>query len=349
MRSVTRSDTSRMGTAVALLLAAALVIAGCSSPASTSSTTSVGESAARGSAGSASNLAAGPTPSAAPADAAKGAADALPSQGSATTPVPKLVIVSKTLRLEIEDANAALTRIREFAKRDGGDISDLQVATATDQPIYRDPIPVEGGASTGGPSAALRAYVTVRVPVARFQAFVDDVAKLGRVLFQSESAQDVTQQHVDLKARLGNLNAEQQRLRQMFAKARNVTEMLQVERELSRVQGEIEAMQGQIDYLERQAAMATVTIELAEPKAVVRPTGTDWGVAKAFTSSIQAFVSTLNGLIVILGPLLALLIFLVLPVFLIVRLILRIVRRPRTPKPAPVAAEPPAQAPEDAE
>jgi hypothetical protein len=340
MRYATRSTTRRAGAAVALLLVAALAIAGCSSLVPSSPTTSSGESAARSSAGGTPKLPAPAPSTSAEADTA--------SQGSASTPAPKLVIVNKTLRLEADDVNAALTRIRELAKRDGGDISNLQVATSSDQPIYRDPVPTEqGGASSSQQSGPLRAYVTVRVPATRYQAFVDDAAKLGRVLFQSESAQDVTQQHVDLEARLGNLKAEQQRLRQMFAKARNITEMLQVERELSRVQGEIEAMQGQIDYLERQAAMATVTIELAEPKPLVRPTGTDWGVATAVTSSIRMFVGTFNGLIVILGPLLALLLFLVLPVFLIVRLAMRIMRRRPAPKPVDVTEQPAAQTPEE--
>lgn len=348
MRYATRSTTRRAGAAVALLLVAALAIAGCSSLAPSSPTTSSGESAARSSAGGAPGSAPGGAPKLpAPAPSTSAEADTA-SQGSASTPAPKLVIVNKTLRLEADDVNAALTRIRELAKRDGGDISNLQVATSSDQPIYRDPVPTEqGGASSSQQAGPLRAYVTVRVPAARYQAFVDDAAKLGRVLFQSESAEDVTQQHVDLEARLGNLKAEQQRLRQMFAKARNITEMLQVERELSRVQGEIEAMQGQIDYLERQAAMATVTIELAEPKPLVRPTGTDWGVATAVTSSIRMFVGTFNGVIVILGPLLALLLFLALPVFLIVRLVMRIMRRRSAPRPVDVTEQPAAQTPDE--
>lgn len=344
MRYATRSTTRRAGAAVALLLVAALAIAGCSSLAPSSPTTSSGESAVRSSAGGAPGSAP-KLPAAVPGTSAE--ADTA-SQGSASTPTPKLVIVNKTLRLEADDVNAALTRIRELAKRDGGDISNLQVATSSDQPIYRDPVPTEqGGASSSQQAGPLRAYVTVRVPAARYQTFVDDAAKLGRVLFQSESAEDVTQQHVDLEARLGNLKAEQQRLRQMFAKARNITEMLQVERELSRVQGEIEAMQGQIDYLERQAAMATVTIELAEPKPLVRPTGTDWGVATAVTSSIRMFVGTFNGVIVILGPLLALLLFLALPVFLIVRLVMRIMRRRSAPRPVDVTEQPAAQTPDE--
>jgi hypothetical protein len=278
------------------------------------------------------------------ADSLAGAPSVDTAKGSASTaPVQKLVVVNKTLRIETANVDAAIAKIRTLTTRDGGDITDMQVATAVDQPVY--PVPLDGGVSSSGeaPSVPLQAVVTVRVPAATYQAFVADAAKLGRVLFQSESSDDVTQQHVDMQARLGNLQAEQARLRQLFAKANKVSDMLAIEQELTRVQGDVESLQAQIAYLERQAAMATVTIELAEPTPIVSPAGTDWGVTTALTDAIRAFVDTMNGLIVLLGPALALLVFVGLPVWLIVWLVRRSIRRrraaPAAEAPAPVASE----------
>lgn len=267
------------------------------------------------------------------------APESMPAPGSkgevAAAGQTKLVVVNKTLRLQADDVKAALDRIRELTSKAGGDIADMQVSTSNDEPIFRPAADQTGASTSGGP---LKAYVTVRVPSAGYKAFVDAVSKLGTVLFQSESAQDVTQQHVDMAARLTNLKAELARLRQLFAKARNVREMLEVEQELSRVQGEVESLQAQISYLERQAAMATVTIELAEPKPIVRPSGTDWGVGTAVTESIRAFVNTLNVLIVILGPVLALLVFLGLPLFIVLWLIVRSSKRRAARRAAAAAA-----------
>jgi hypothetical protein len=244
----------------------------------------------------------------------------------------RLVIRNKTLRVEVAAVTAAIDKIRALAKRDGADITEMQVATSSDNQVYR---PMAEGDAASQNSVALQAYVTVRVPADKYAAFIDEAAKLGRVLWQGENTSDVTQQHVDLSARLTNLRAQEARLRQFFDKAKNVSEMLQIEAELSRVRGDIESMAAQVAYLERQASMATVNIELAEPKALVRPTGTDWGVAKAFTDSIRAFVGTLNIFIVMLGPALAVGIFIVLPVFLVVRLLLK-----RSRRRAPAAAAP---------
>ena len=232
----------------------------------------------------------------------------------AATSVQKLVVVNKTMRIETAKVDEAIAKIRALVARDGAEIQSMQVSTAVDQPIYRNPVPLADGSVSGSSSGPLRAYVTVRVPSDKYTAFVADAAKLGTVLTESETSDDVTQQHVDMQARLGNLTAEQGRLRQLFAKATSVKDMLAIEQELTRVQGDIESMQAQINYLERQASMATVTLELSEPKAIVAPSGIDWGVQTAFTDSIRAFVGTMNVLIVVLGPVLALLLFVGLPV-----------------------------------
>ena len=268
------------------------------------------------------------------ADAAKG------GTGNTVTaaPVQKLVVVNKTLRIETTDVDASIAKIRTLVARDGADITNLQVSTAVDQPVY----PLVSGGSTpeqqAVPQVPLQAFVTVRVPSSTYPAFLADAEKLGRVLFQSETADDVTQQHVDMRARLDNMKAEQARLRQLFAKANKVTDMLAIEQELTRVQGEIESMQAQISYLERQAAMATVTIELTEPTPIVSPSGTDWGVRAALTNAVRAFVDTLNVLIVLLGPALALVVFVGLPVLLIVWLIRRRIRRRKAAKVAASAS-----------
>lgn len=313
----------------AALIATALLLAACGS--TTRQGTSVSNGGSTSIAPGAPSLA-GESKSGVPDYSGQGAAadGSVSPQNAVATPSTvspaKLIVVNKTMRIETDNVDEAITKIRELVKRDGADISSMQVATAVDQPIYRNPEPLADGSTGQSSSAPLRAYVTVRVPSDRYTAFTADAAKFGRVLTESETADDVTQQHVDMQARLDNLNAEQVRLRQLFAKATTVKDMLSVEQELTRVQGEIESMKAQIDYLERQAARATVTLELTEPVSA-RPSGVDWGVRTAFTDSVRAFVSTMNGLIVLLGPFLALLVFLGIPVLLIALLVVRGARR----------------------
>jgi len=254
----------------------------------------------------------------------------------------RMVIRTKTLRLEVQSTTDTLEDIRGLIKTHGGTIQDLQVATDTDEWLYRYD---EYGAATSD-GAALRGWVTVRVPAASFEPFVDDVIGLGEVRFQAEDSEDVTQQHVDLSARLANLKAEEERLRTFFDSAKDVKDMLAIETELNRVRQEIESLDAQVTYLERQAAMATITIELTEPQPVVRPSGEDWGFRDAVTNGFRAAAGVLTFLIAaIIGS--APLWITGIIAFLVVRAILKARARKRvnTHNPAPYAVAQPAPQP----
>lgn len=321
--------------AVALAVALVLALAGCAARngltgggvGETSSSDGYGYRSGAPDIGSAPTAPGYEGDNAAAEDQAKGG-----GTGSART-AEKLIVINKTIRIETADVEKAIDSIRDLAARDGGDIANMQVSTSNDEPIYPQPVDKSGAYSTDY-STQLRAFVTVRVPNAKFNGFVADVAKLGKVLFQAQNTDDVTQQHIDMRARLDNMKAEQARLRELFDRATKVSDLLAIEQELSRVQGEIESMQAQIAYLEDQAALATVTIELKEPTPVVSPTGTDWGVQRALTNAVRAFVETMNAIIVLLGPIVAILLFLALPIFLIVRLVRRFLRARRAKRDA---------------
>lgn len=233
---------------------------------------------------------------------------------AATVPAAdRLVVRTLDLRLRVDDVESAATKVRQAAQKRKGTVIDYQVSSDEGVPIYRPY--VEGSALTDG--SALSGYLTVRIPADQLDSFTEEISALGKVLRQAENEQDVTQQHVDLKARLVNLQATESRLREFFAKAKNVTEMLAIEQELTRVRGDIESMQAQISYLERQAAMSTVTIELTGPTSLVEPVGEDWGFATSIRQALRGFVGTINALIVVIGTMAPLLIILVLAYFII--------------------------------
>lgn len=221
-----------------------------------------------------------------------------PGAGPDATGIPpedRLIVRRVDMRLGVESIEDAVDSIRAAVEKQKGVVIDLNVSTDEDQPVWRysemmalEQIPLSG-------------YVTVRIPADGLEAFLTEMAAVGNVLREVESQSDVTQEHVDLSARLKNLQATEAQLREFMTKAKNVTEMLAVEKELSRVRGEIESMQAQIAYLERQAAHSTVTIELTGPKPVVRPVGQDWGFVTALTESVRAFVGTINMIIVGIG------------------------------------------------
>jgi hypothetical protein len=210
--------------------------------------------------------------------------------GNAASPDAKgtdsLIIRNAAMEIRVDDVDVALASLRSAVAKSGGEIADMSM-TAGDPGL----VPLDSGsAPIAGPSIA---YVTVRVPSDRLAGLEIAVAKLGHVLTQSASSSDVTEQAIDMEARLKNLRAEEARLRSLFSRTDDVSDLLEVERELSRVRGEIEAMEAQLTYLERQAARATLTVTLSEPGPVVQPAGSSWGLREAVTRGIQATVALL--------------------------------------------------------
>ena len=248
------------------------------------------------------------------------------ANAKAAATADRLIVSTAAMSVRTDSLDKAIASVRSIATAAGGEISNLVVSNGEDQP---GPVPMSG-APAGVQSAPTpgQATITLRIPANKLGDVQDKVVALGTVTSQSASEDDVTQQHVDMAARLKNLQAEEARLRDFLSKATKISDMLQIETELSRVRGEIESMQAQLAYLERQAAMATLTVTFFEPGAIVRPGRADWGFAEAVTRGFQAAASLLGTLITITiasAPLLVL--------ALLVWGAVRLVRRRRRLKP----------------
>lgn len=100
----------------------------------------------------------------------------------------------------------------------------------------------------------------VRIPADGFDAFVEGLTTLGRLESRSINAADVTAEWVDVEARLAAKRAVEKRYLELAAQAKNVEEMLQVERELGNARAEIESMEARMKALRDQVALSTLTI-----------------------------------------------------------------------------------------
>ncbi|MEL6106458.1 MAG: DUF4349 domain-containing protein [Planctomycetota bacterium] len=112
----------------------------------------------------------------------------------------------------------------------------------------------------------------VRVPVDSYDAFLSGVVGLGFTESRTENAEDVTEEYVDLEARIANKKRLETRILSMLdQRAGKLAEVLEIERELARVREEIETMEGRMRYLRDQTTLTTVTIECREQKEYVPP------------------------------------------------------------------------------
>jgi len=108
--------------------------------------------------------------------------------------------------------------------------------------------------------------ITIRVPAAAFNDALDAVEGLTHVHVTAESVdgQDVSQQFVDLHARLVNLGAQEKVLLRLMDRAQTISESIRVENYLQQVEFQIEDVQGRILYLQNRTSMSTITVALHE-------------------------------------------------------------------------------------
>jgi hypothetical protein len=105
----------------------------------------------------------------------------------------------------------------------------------------------------------------IRVPAKNFDAMLAEATK-GISTFDEKviTVSDVTEEYVDVEARLAAKKELEQRYVDLLKQANSVSEILEIERELGNVRAEIESMEGRLNYLKDQVAMSTINISFYE-------------------------------------------------------------------------------------
>jgi hypothetical protein len=150
-------------------------------------------------------------------------------------------------------------------------------------------------------NAARGLQASLRIPAPELASAAADLKTLGRVENESQSGEEVTQQHTDLVARLKNSRETEERLRAILdERTGKVTEVLQVEQEIARVRGDIERMEAEQKALEHRVDFATVELQLTEEyKAQLNPPAPSVStrIHNAFVAGYRDASETLLGIL----------------------------------------------------
>ena len=139
------------------------------------------------------------------------------------------------------------------------------------------------------------ASVTVRVPADGFGRTLEQLKDLGDVQQEHVSGRDVTQEFVDLQARLRNFAAQEAVLLRLMDRSVSVADTIRVQSHLQGVQLEIERLRGRIRFLEDQTDMSTITVNFAEAGAPAPRTGT---IERAWERAVDATFAVVSAVIV---------------------------------------------------
>lgn len=151
------------------------------------------------------------------------------------------------------------------------------------------------------------ATLVVRVPAAAFGGIVGRIEALGTLTHQAMDSEDITEQYFDLDARLRNARRLEARLLELLAKqAGKVSDLLEVERELSRVRETIERFTGKLHLYDDLVALSTLAIHLRIDRAYVPPKPPTLGqeIGATLRRSWASLVTVGRGLVLALVALL---------------------------------------------
>ena len=154
------------------------------------------------------------------------------------------IISNASVSIEVETVETAIDQVRSIAEGLGGFVEHL---------------------SSFGSDENQQANMTLRVPQDQFFPAVDRIEELGKVRARNLGSEDVSEQFIDLEARLKSSLLEEKSLLSLLERANQISETLSIERELSRVRADIERVQGQLNFLERRVDLATISVSLFRP------------------------------------------------------------------------------------
>jgi hypothetical protein len=190
--------------------------------------------------------------------------------------VGPMIVETASLTILATNYDEASAAIEKLAAAHGGYVEKLDSKAQT--------------GNARGISAALR------IPTKQLDGFLADVRKLGHVEEETRSNEEVSDQYVDLQARLKSARATEQRLIELLGtRTGKLEDVLEAERELARIRGEIEGMQGQSAILVHRVNYATVQVELSEEYRQVLGSGTISTGTKIRNAAVEGFGNLEDG------------------------------------------------------
>jgi hypothetical protein len=313
--------------AFAAALLATAAVAGCSSgsdsSASSGAARAVAPAPAERGAGSSNGGTRGDTAggSAGSAAGAAGKGGSAPVAGSGTgVSQASLEAAQQSLArraavaLQVKDIGQAVAKVRAVsAAADGLVLSENIGTVAGDAPVQ--------------PSARVTATtygeITISVPSGRLDAVVADLGQVGTVIRSTSSSEDVGSQIVDTQSRLETMRVSVERVRAYLADAKDLTQTVAMEAELTRREADLEALQAQLASLKGSVARSPIQVSLTtQPEVIVPKKADDTGFLAGLHHGWDAFSGSVTVVLTVVGAVLpfAVLVALVgLPLWWVVR------------------------------
>ena len=231
--------------------------------------------------------------------------------------VDRKIIRNADITIEVASTSEAQHRVTSIAEAYGGFV----VTSESKQRESVDPA-----------QRATDFKLVVRVPANQFGVALDEIKKLAtNVPEEKATGQDVTEEFIDLEARIKTQKALEAQFLGIMRQANNVEDALEVQRQIAEVRTEIERLEGRKRFIENRSSLATITVNIQAPKPVLVTTTTGFGrnLRDAISESVEMASGLLLFFVRFLIVMFPVFLFVVLPLTLLLRYLMRRAKRER--------------------
>ncbi|MCI0702680.1 MAG: DUF4349 domain-containing protein [Planctomycetia bacterium] len=212
---------------------------------------------------------------------AAGKADGPGDPVATNAPAKRHIIFTSTLDVIVKDLEVAVPEVEKLIAGHKGYIAKSEVK--------------------GDTGSKRTATYTLRVPAESFKPLNEGLLALGTPQRNAVDSQDVTEEFVDVQARLKNLKNEEETLNKLLKESTTRTEVLQTREQIKVIRGDIERAQARLDYLSKLTALSTVYLTLREIKDYKPPTAPTFGsrISDTFEKSWEGLVGFAQGAVLV--------------------------------------------------
>jgi hypothetical protein len=161
------------------------------------------------------------------------------------------IIRTAEVRLEVEDASLAYTKVSAICQELGGYLASSN--------FRKD----DEGRQAG--------IITMRIPKDNFLDALNKINALGKVENSSTQSQDVSQDYANLKNQLETAMIIYNKMMEALQKRQvTIPEAMRLESELSPILRRVEKLKNKIDYLNNVISFTTITVSFHEPQVSLK-------------------------------------------------------------------------------
>lgn len=226
---------------------------------------------------------------------------------------PEKIIYSSDVTLETTDFDGTVAAVNALITGNGGWMESSSVSGANYNALAK------------GAKMNRSASYTIRIPNEKFDGIMADLNTLGNVPYSHVYTENVTAQYYDTQARLTTYQAQEKRLLELLDEAESVSDVIEVENELTEVRYRIESLQTSLRNWDRRVSWSTIYLTVNEVSEYTPEKKISYGkrLANALRYGMEDLGDTFVGFVEVLPVLIFLVLLLIVLIFIVKKAVCR--------------------------